>query len=224
MPNTSIRYGTHTASAGLNYFIYKNTLHGFSQKDIHELEEIKNRLGVLLKPRKSRHYTAIRIKIEQNINDILREKSPKSAVKPKIASKFEKNTNETALTRKRIQVLRDEVLRMASNGMPINRIPLFRGKILDGNPVDFFRRHYAKYIKNNQEVIFSIDLSSIDKPLLTALRNTVSTENMPLGNRTAKTDAILAGKFSDGENSQASAVVAKAKRDERHGLRKVMQK
>lgn len=202
MPNTLIRHGARVApSLGVIYSINKQPLRGLTPEDIYEIQAAKEKLDSILSKKKSHQFLKIKKKFEIDFNEILRVRTPKVLAPKKSLAQDE-----------RLQALRDEVLRMVSRSSPTNGIPSYRGKSLDGDPVLFFKKNYARYIEKGEEVIFSIDLVDIDKALLTALRNSVPSEKMPLGNRAAKTDAIAAGRFSDGEASRHAAHVAKLAR------------
>lgn len=202
MPGIINKHGARSiATSEALYPVNKNILRGLSPEDIYEIKSVKERLDFILSKKKSYPFVQIKKKIDKDLNEILRIRAPK---------RFGETLNISKEDRS--QALRDEVLRMVSRARPTNGIPTYRGKQLDGDPVAFFKQHYARYIKQGQEVIFSIDLVDIDKALLTALRNSVPSEKMPLGNRAAKTDAIAAGRFSDGEASRHAAHVAKLAR------------
>lgn len=194
MPSTLLRHGARTASHG---FLIKHSLRGLSPEDIYEIKTAKEKIALVLKNKKSRHYHAIRIELEEKLDAILRGKIPKLA-----------GSTIDVLGQIGTQALRDDVLKMVELERPLAGIPQFRGKASDGDPIDFFKKHYAKYIKKGSEVIFTIDLLNIDKPLLTAMRNSVATAEMPLGNRAARTDAILEGRFKDSDDSRHAAEVA----------------
>lgn len=105
------------------------------------------------------------------------------------------------LTSQEVQELRNQVLRMVAAKKPLGDIPSYQGKLSEhGDPLSFFMKHYGLYVKADQEVIFAPDLKAIDEKLLVALRNECRNGvSMPLGDRTAKTEAIFSGRFIDGD-------------------------
>lgn len=193
MPITH-RYDARTAPHG---FLIKHSMRGLSPEDIYEIRTAKEKIALILKSKKSPHYHAIRIELERNLDAILRGRLPKLS-----------GSTIDVLGQVGTQALRYEILKMVELERPLAGIPQFRGKASDGDPVNFFKKHYAKYIKKGSEVIFTIDLLKIDKPLLTAMRNSVATAEMPLGNRAARTDAIVEGRFKDSDDSRHAAEVA----------------
>lgn len=201
MPTTTIRHSARIAPSGSHYLINSHSRRCLTTEDIYEIQAAKEKLDAIFSKMKSHHFPGIKRKSEPDYNEILRIRAPKA---PSPMMSLAKDD--------RLQALRDEVLRMVSRSSPINGTTSYRGKLLDGDPVLFFKKNYAKYIEKGNEVIFSVDLLEIDKPLLTALRNSVPSGEMPLGNRAAKTDAIAAGRFSDGEASRYAANVAKLAR------------
>ena len=198
MPSNYTRPGARVVQPSeANYSLNKKTLRGLSPEDIYEIKTAKERIALVLKSKKSPHYHAIRIELEKKLDAVLRGRIPKLS-----------GSTIDVLGQIGTQSLRDEVLKMVELERPLAGIPQFRGKASDGDPIDFFKKHYAKYIKKGSEVIFTIDLLNIDKPLLTAMRNSVATAEMPLGNRAARTDAIAEGRFKDSDDSRHAAEVA----------------
>jgi hypothetical protein len=110
------------------------------------------------------------------------------------------------LAKSQVQALRDEVREMVFRGKPSKGIPVYRG--LRGGDLDamaFFLSHYKRYISRGQEVIFQSDLSSIDPKLMSALRNQCRGGiEMPLGTKSAKVDAVIAGRFAHESVSKES--------------------
>lgn len=204
MPSTH-RYGTRTALPKTSYSVTNAILRGLSPEDIYDIKNARDKISSVLKGKKSPHFNFVRIEIEKKLDAILRSKSPKIAGFP-----------GERLSESETQSLRDEVLKMVKNKKPRAGIPVYRGKSSDGNPIEFFREHYKNYIRRGNEVIFSVDLISIDKKLLTAMRNNASADELPIGSTVARTDAILNGRFKDDDESWSAAAFAKAARRRRH--------
>lgn len=207
MPNTLIRHGARVVpSSGTTYSLNKNTLRGLSPQDIYEIKSAKEKLDFVFSKKKSYHYQQIKKRLDNDLNEILR-----GGRIPKIPGLMME-----VLIVSQTQSLRNEVLKMIKKGKPLAGIPEYRGKTVDGDPIVFFREHYKRYIRRESEVIFSVDLMNIDKKLLTAMRNSASAEEMPIGSTVARTDAILKGRFKDDDESWSAAALAEAARRRRN--------
>jgi hypothetical protein len=102
-----------------------------------------------------------------------------------------------------LQSLRDEVRGMAFAEQPIDTIPRYNGKDIDGTAIDFFKKHYAEYITRGNEVIFAKDLAKIDDRLLRAIRNEARAGiPMPLGTVSDLSKALANELFVDGKNTR----------------------
>lgn len=122
------------------------------------------------------------------------------------------------------QARRDQVLEMVLKKKPIESVPAYAGKIAHGGSVEFFKKHYAPYIAPGCEVIFASDLKAIDEKLLIALRNECRDGlQVPIGNRSDRTDALIEGRFIDDELSSQKAHLAMAVRELRHANTEVSQ-
>ena len=180
---------------------FKSTnLRRLSGTEINELQIAEQKIVAVLSRKKYKHYQAIKIDLTSKLESLLGDKEFKRA---KIVPLEE------------IQSLRNDVISMVENKSPSNGINRYVNRNKDGNPIDFFKRQYGKYIHSGKEVIFTTDLLKIDPVLLTALRNVAFASEMPLGDRTKKTEALAKGLFVDGEKSALSAAVAIAARKAR---------
>lgn len=198
------RYGVRNAPSASNHLIIKNPLRGLSPEDIYELNIAKQKIDSVLSKKKSPRYVTIRRNIKAQINEMMLEKIPKKAV-----------DSYRSLTHEQTQILRDEVLEMIKRGSPLYGIQRFLGKTQDGDPVKFFEKQYSRYIRRGHEVIFSPDLLKIDQALLSAMRNTVRSDEMPIGTRVERTNAIADRRFVDSLESQIAAAAALATRKKR---------
>jgi hypothetical protein len=198
------------ATEGFLYINSKN-LRGFTETEIQDLKEAKEKISSVLNNRskylqKYTGYSAVLVNVQNALEKLMQDRRARLQVN---------NENAKKLEPEEIQKRRREVLLMVRNGYTLPGIKIFQGKDIDGDPVVFFQNNYARYIVKNLETIFTVDLLKIDHKLLTALRNNVRSESMPIGDRTAKTNAIYEGRFSEGVGSKMAAHVAQATRIQR---------
>jgi len=194
-------------SSGTTYSLNKHPLRGLSPQDIYELKIAKQKIDSVFSKKKSVKYQTVRNQLTASIDAILLEKMPRLVGAP-----------GEKLSEVKTQELRDDVLLMVKKSCPLNGIKRFRGKLVDGDPIEFFKNQYSKFIRRGNEVIFSPDLLKIDPALLAAMRNAVKADKMPIGTRVERTNAIVEGRFSDSPESKyaaASALATRKKREKR---------
>lgn len=151
--------------------------------------------------------------LEVKLEELKARESALSSQVRMLEDKLRCPTNDST-TDQSLQHLRDEVRAMVKNRAPMYGIPQYAGFREHGDSRAFFCEHYRKYAVAGSEVIFTPDLKAIDERLLNALRN-LHARNLPLGDVSQRTDAIAAGRFSDGEDSLKKALVSISFRERR---------
>lgn len=103
-----------------------------------------------------------------------------------------------------LQALRDEVRAMVGAGKPLNGIPLYRKLSMDGDPIEFLKTHYGRYLPGHgNDTLFAHDLGVIDARLRRALYNMkTGDERLPIQPKSAFIDALIQKKFSDGPSAK----------------------
>jgi hypothetical protein len=108
-----------------------------------------------------------------------------------------------SLSSEELQSRRDEVRSMMANEQPSKNIPIYQWSRIHGAAISFLRENYWKYIIKGNEVLFARDLASIDDRLLRAIRNETRGELLsPIGTESNLSQALVAGRFSDGKNTK----------------------
>ncbi len=143
------------------------------------------------------------LELVQAENELLKRDSVAHGRPSKAESVKEEEKSINLLPKSVLQSLREDVRSMVFKEHPIDTIPTYRGKDIDGAAIDFFKRHYAEYIIHGNEVIFAKDLAKIDDRLLRALRNEArSGVPMPLGTASDLSRALVNERFVDGKNTR----------------------
>lgn len=112
-----------------------------------------------------------------------------------------------------LQPLRDEVRAMVAAGKPLNEIPLYRGRPMDGDSVSFLKKHYVRYLPGDgNDTLFMNDLRYIDGRLARSIENDSRGQSLPIGTRSNLMDSLLQGKFLDGPKEVTEKRKKNAKR------------